>query len=435
MMEQILEQAMKVAQGADVFFVGSEETPVSFQANRLKLLQTRQSQGWAVRLIKDGRVGLASTTNPDHRSQLVEMALETAEFGAPAAFQFPSTHPTNDVKIYDDTVETTPVEELVELSQHLIDQVRAHTPELLCDGGASRSTITVRLINSNGGEVSYRKSVFGLGISGTLVRGTDMLFIGDGESSCQPIREYEQIASETIRQIEMSRRTAAAPEGDLPVIFTPRAVGSALVWPLTIALSGKTVLQGASPLAGQRGKEVLDKRFSLWDDPSIPFQPGSRPADDEGVPTKQLPLIDAGVVANFYYDLQTAGQAGVSSTGNGRRGLGSLPSPAVNALVVDQGDASFQDMVKDIERGLVVEQLMGAGQGNLLQGEISGNVLLGYAVENGEIVGRVKDTVIAGNIYDILRDLVAIGKEGRWMGGGLFTPHIYSARLNIATKK
>ena len=85
--EQLLEKAAKVAQQADVFIVDSEETPVDFEANRLKSLQTRQSSSVALRIIKDGRLGFAVSTRPDDNEKILEMALETSKFGQVVDFE------------------------------------------------------------------------------------------------------------------------------------------------------------------------------------------------------------------------------------------------------------------------------------------------------------------------------------------------------------
>jgi PmbA protein len=111
-----------------------------------------------------------------------------------------------------------------------------------------------------------------------------------------------------------------------------------------------------------------------------------------------------------------------------------MPSPSVSALIIEGGDTPFEEMVRDIKEGLVVEQLIGAQQGNVLGGEFSGNVLLGYKVERGEIVGRVKDTMVSGNIYHALKELTAVGNETKWVGGILRTPAIYCPRLAVASK-
>jgi PmbA protein len=91
-------------------------------------------------------------------------------------------------------------------------------------------------------------------------------------------------------------------------------------------------------------------------------------------------------------------------------------------------------MVSDIKEGLVIEQLMGAEQGNILGGDFSGNVLLGYKIEKGKIVGRVKNTMVSGNVYQILKDVAALGKEAKWVGGGVYAPAIYCPSVSVASK-
>jgi len=94
----------------------------------------------------------------------------------------------------------------------------------------------------------------------------------------------------------------------------------------------------------------------------------------------------------------------------------------------------FAAMVKDMKEGLIVEGVMGAEQGNLLAGDFSGNVLLGYKVENGEVMGRVKDTMIAGNVFQVLKELPGIGQEARWVGGILRTPPLYCSAVSVTAK-
>jgi PmbA protein len=166
----------------------------------------------------------------------------------------------------------------------------------------------------------------------------------------------------------------------------------------------------------------------------VAYGVGSYPFDDEGVSSQRLPLVTNGAVTSFLYDLQTAALAGKRSTGNGRRVGGGSPSPAISSLVLAKGEVSFQAMVKDMKEGLIVEEVIGAEQGNILGGDFGGNVLLGYKVENGEIVGRVKDTMIAGNVYQVLKELPGIGQEARWVGGTLQTPPLYCSGISVTAK-
>jgi len=213
-MEELLDLAKKVAEEAEVFSISYEDTPVHFEANRLKHLHSRQSSGYALRLIKNGRLGLAATNRLDERDKLVQMALEVAQFGAEAKFQFPSRMDYPRIEVYDPEAEAAPIEDMVHLGQSLIDRVREASPDILCEGGVTKHVATVRIINSRGGEVSYRKSVFSVGVEGTLIRDTDMLFVGDNESSCYRLTDITKVARTTIRQLELAKNTVpGAPAG------------------------------------------------------------------------------------------------------------------------------------------------------------------------------------------------------------------------------
>jgi len=433
-LEEILSLAKKNAQQAEVFVTSLEQTPVIFEANRLKQLHTRQSLVVALRIIKNGRVGFSTATNLEDPKSLVDRAVEVSQFGANARFELPSSNDYPQVEIYDPAIEGVTTEQMIELGKSLMAEVRGHNTELICDARINKGVALINILNSRGGEASYRKSFFGISFEGNLIRDTDMLFVGDSESSCRPINDYSKVANSVINQLELAKRRASISNRQMPIIFTPMGVASSLISPLASAFNGRTVLQGASPLRDKRGEKVFDKRLSLHDDATIAHRTGSRPCDDEGVPSQSTALIEDGVVREFIYDLQTAGLAGVQSTGNGERGGGALPGPSVSSIIFNSGDISFKEMVRDIKEGLVVEQLMGAEQTNVLGGEFSGNVLLGYKVEEGEIVGRVKDTVVSGNIYKSLENFIAIGNETRWVGGMVLTPAFCCSGLTIASK-
>ncbi len=432
--ERILELARKQAQEAEVFYAAYEQTPVIFEANRLKHMQTRQGNTVALRIVRNGKTGLATTTRLDDIASLVDKAVAVSEFGSSARFEFPERTQYPQVDVFDAAVDAYPIERMVELGQELVEKVRGHTPELLCDASVSKAVVSMAIVNSRGGRSEFKRSSFSMGLEGNLIRDTDMLFVGDGAGSCQPVEDIDGIAALIIRQLEQAKRTATLCGGNLPVVFTPHGVLSSVLAPLAAAFNGKIVLQGASPVGHRQGAKLFDVRLSLTDDGLVRYRPSSRPCDDEGVPSRVTRLIRDGVVGDFLYDLQTAGLAGTQSTGNADRGGGAaLPAPSTSGLVFQAGDISYDDMVRDMEEGLVVEQLMGASQTNILGGEFSGNVLLGFKVEKGEIVGRVKDTVVSGNVYEAFNNLLGIGRETRWIGSVL-APAIGFSRLAVGCK-
>ncbi len=433
-MEELLKKARKVASQAEVFRLRSWNQSVHFEANRVKQLDSWESSGVALRIVSNGNIGFSATTNLAEVDNLVDHALEVLPFGPEVKLEFPGYRDFTPVDIYDPDTESLPLEEMIGLGQRLIDRVRSHNSDILCDAVVTRNVGTVTILNSQGGEATYTKSVFSIFVEGTIIKGTDMLFVGDGRSSCQPVTEIGEIEDSVRRQLEWSKRIVSAPVGQVPVIFTPRGVAGAILPPLLAGFSGRLVLQKASPLTGKLGERLLNQAINVWDDPTIPFAPGSRMCDDEGVPARRLPLVEDGTITNFLYDLQTASQAGEKSTGNAHRGLSTWPAPGTSLIVVKEGNTSFQEMLSDIKDGLIVERLLGAGQSNILGGEFKANVLLGYRVQNGEVVGRVKNTLISGNVYSTLQDIQGLEKDAHWVGGALKTPAIYCGNVAVATK-
>jgi PmbA protein len=99
--ERILSIARKHADAAEVFQVNSHRTPVQFEANRLKQIQTKESTATAIRIVKNGRIGFAQASGKIDPDELVKMALDTSQFGYEVNFEFPSSQTYRDVEVYD----------------------------------------------------------------------------------------------------------------------------------------------------------------------------------------------------------------------------------------------------------------------------------------------------------------------------------------------
>jgi len=186
------------------------------------------------------------------------------------------------------------------------------------------------------------------------------------------------------------------------------------------------VLKGDSPLAGKLGQQIVSPAFSLTDDGTVDYALDSARYDGEGVPRRRNEVVKDGVLTCFLYDLDTAAKAGVESTGNG------VGCGASNVLVAP-GETSFAEMVRDTEEGIIVENVLGLGQGNIINGDFSVNLALAFKIERGEIVGRVKDVMLAGNAYNALNHIRAIGAECEW-SGSMCAPFLQVEALSVVGK-
>ena len=104
-------------------------------------------------------------------------------------------------------------------------------------------------------------------------------------------------------------------------------------------------------------------------------------------------------------------------------------------FLFQDGDMTFEEMIESIDEGIIVDQVLGAGQGNTLSGAFSLNISLGFLIEKGKIVGRIKDCMVAGNIFEALNDIKAIGRDPRWLSSGTRkVPAVMFNKMNVVSK-
>ncbi|PSB04679.1 TldD/PmbA family protein [Merismopedia glauca] len=429
-LEQILQLAAAKVDVAEVYYLSSQDTPIEFENNRLKSLQTKAVQGVALRVIHNGRLGFASSTDLTRVEDLVDAAVQTAGIGDLAEFEFASGIQFPDVG----SSYTPPsTQELVEKGKSLIEQVHAYNSEILVDVGFHVRTGNVKIATTKDVYGARTRKIVSASISGNLVQGEDFLQVYSYDVAKEEMPDCDRLLADLIQKYRWAERSATINSGTFPVFFTPRA-SSSTIWGLfDTILSGQTVVQKASPLADKLGQTLFDSRLTLFEDPTI--GPSASPFDDEGTPTSQKVLIAEGTVERFYWDRRWGARGGCESTGNGFRGGLSRPGPDLVNLCVSPGKTSVADLIANIEEGLIVEQVLGAGQSNQLAGEFSVNLDLGYKVEKGEIVGRVKNTMVAGSIFEAFNHLVDLSDRPEWVGGSAYVPSILFEKLGVAARQ
>lgn len=413
--EQLLELAMRSGAGAaEVFQSQSLSRPVFFEANRLKQLESSQAEGVALRLWREGRPGLAVAYGPVEPQALVERAIALSQLNEPETIEL---SPPSQVQ-YPNLGEEVSVNQLVEWGKEAIALMRDFNGDLLCDSEWECELETIRLLNSNGLDCGYTDTTLSCYLAAEWVRGDDFLSVADGQIQ-RGLLDPIALAQQVMQRLEWAEKSAASPAGRVPVLFTSKAAD--MLWgTVQAAMNGKQVVEKASPWGDRLGKPITSSALTLSQQPDA--GPFSCPFDDEGTPTQPITFIKEGVLQLFYTD-RTVGRALASgTTGNGfRSGLGSYPTPGLFNLIVQPGVRSLPDLIGTLKQGIVVDQMLGDGAG--ISGEFSVNVELGYRVEQGEIVGRVKDTMIAGNVYTALKNLVELGGDADW-NGSCYTPSV-----------
>ena len=429
--EKIIQKALEKAQDAQVTVVTREKSAVDFENNRLKSAESSQRTNIDLKIIVEGKVGVSSTTDKGDIEGVIERALEAAQFGSEAHFKLPEPEELKPVDIFDPALLTLEKTEMIHMGQQMMEMIKAYNPEILAGAQVNKVITKVQYANSKGATYSEDHTDFFVGAGGNLIRGTDVLFAGNGFGQKKLEVDNEEIASKAIELFRKAENNVPVKSGEMPVIFMPEGL-LLLLLSIQLATDGKNVLLGASPLRYKLGEKVADSRFTIVDDPFVQFGPGTSAFDDEGTPRQITPIIENGILKNFIYDRDTAGRAGVKPTGHGSK-------RTWTNLMINSGNTSFNEMIKSVEHGLMVNDFMGMGQGNPINGEFSVNVFLGYKIENGKLTGRIKDVMLSGNAFTTLNNITAISKEREWVVSpyldysGLL-PYIQVEKLSVTAK-
>lgn len=424
--EKLLELALKSgAQAAEVFQARSLSRPVFFEANRLKQIESAQSEGIALRLWCDGRPGLAVAYGPLEPQDLVDRAIALSTLNQPETIELSAANATAK---YPDLGQLVPVEQLVTWGKESIARVREAYPEILCTTEWEYEIETTRLINSLGLDCGYTDTTLSCFLSAEWVRGDDFLSVSDGQTQRDNL-DCVTLTNQIIQRLNWAKTNVTPPTGRVPILFTAKAAD--MLWgTVQAALSGKQVLEKASPWSDRLGEQVMSNILTLRQQPDA--GPFSCPFDDEGTPTLPLIFIQNGFLQLYYTDRTTARSLGVSTTGNGfRPSLGSYPTPGLFNLIINPGELSLLELISSLEDGLIVDQMLGSGAG--ISGDFSINVELGYRVKNGEVIGRVKDTMVAGNVYSAIKQVIKLGGDADW-NGSCYTPSLIVDGLSVTGK-
>jgi len=405
------------AEQAEVFLLDSEDTTIEVAKQEVENLKIAQERGLGLRVFCGQKLGYAFTSDlsAPALSKVAEIAVHNAGYGQPdphwALPQAAKEYPRMD--IYDEATFEVPLEEKIELAKRIERAAHEADPRIKITEKAvyHDSSYSVHIFNSNGLGESYRGSYCG---AYAVVVGQEN---GDSQTGLHLQYElrYADLNPENIgreaglKAVRMlgARRISS---GRLPIVLEPYTATSFL-GVLQTAFSGEAVLKGKSFLQDRLGEQVASPLLNIIDDGTLPGRLGSSPFDGEGVPSQKTVLVQDGVLQGFLHNTYTARRLGTRSTGNAVRGTyKSTPEIGTTNFYIQKGATPQRAIIKNIERGLLITEVMGMHTANPISGDFSLGAA-GLLIEKGEISSPVKGIAIAGNLQEILRDIVAVGDD------------------------
>ncbi|EKF9472521.1 metalloprotease PmbA [Vibrio cholerae] len=271
------------------------------------------------------------------------------------------------------------------------------------DGGSYDSHFGIRVYgNSHGLLASYASSrhsiscsVIGEGRNGEMERDYSYTVARHRDNLWTPESVGLQAAENTVSRLDPQKLKT----GQFPVMFAAD-VATGLIGHLVMAISGGNLYRKSSFLLDHLGKTILPTWFNISERPHVMRGLASSPFDSEGVRTQDLEIITDGVLATYLLTSYAARKMNMTPTGH---------AGGIHNWYVKSTGQNYQQMLKELGTGLLVTEVMGQGV-NVVTGDYSRGAA-GFWVENGEIKYPVSEITIAGNLKQMLQQIVAVGSD------------------------
>ncbi len=432
----ILERASKVSDSAEVYHVDGVSRALHFKGWKVHSSSSSRLRGWAVRLNVGGRIGTAATTDENAAEKIIDDALNAAKISEKVDITFPGKTEVPKLDIYDPRVESATVSTLVEFCKELRARLEKYRSDCDMEVAATSGVKRIHVVNTEGFDGAYEATEFSL--SGVIIRMKegDIYMAWDYYVDTHLPQKTDEAVNPIAAKIDDVMRYAdrilPVPSGRVPVVFTPMGTMLLLI-PLLAGLSGNNIYTKSSPIYNKLGERLFDPKLCVYDDGTLARKPASKPFDCEGVPKRRLALVEEGVLKNFIFDIVTAKKSGYQTNGCAERSLFSPPAPSPSNVIIKEGETPLAEILADVKEGIMIESVLGLGQGNVLSGAFSNPVSTAFKIEDGEITGRIKNAAIAGNIYQNLKEITAISREGRWFDR-YFAPYIRLDNVSVVGK-
>ncbi len=412
-MEKLFEMAKKVAEKAEIYHLEEMHSASSFANDKLQDMSFTKQSGYSLRIIKDGKLGFAYTKNLINREELIQNALDSLKGCVEANYEFPLTKDIAKLDIYDEGIEKVSGKQMVDECLRMKDYLKSEIDnEIFTECGIE--TEKVSIMNTTGTNLTSKKS-WCVTVAGATYPGTaEGLYRIFSDKSFK--KAPDEILKELVYFTKASKKEVSPKAGKMKVLFMPGSLYT-LTWRIFSGTSSKSVYTGISPLKNKLGKKIFSDKITIIDNPHNSKIHTACVFDDEGVATKPFTLVENGILKSFYYDLNYAKKLGKESTGHGYKDsdgnerIALLASPTLSHARIMPGKKSLEEIIKSIDRGIILEGVLGAHSGNIPNGDYSVGVSPALYVENGEIIGRVKDAMVAGNVYETLNNVVDVSKE------------------------
>ena len=398
----------------EVYFMESEGISAETLKDEISSFSSTVSGGIGFRCIVNGKMGTASTElfTQEEMAELVERAKNNAKYienddkaiifkGAP---EYAKAEPKNMAK--SDAAEIKSValdliKKTYEQSEYITDGTQTY---------AVQERTKIVLANSHGLYLENEVGVCGALVQAVVAKDGESQYGGDIETGFDS-EKLEKMPKEAIDEALSKIGAKEIPSGKYDIIFDGKQM-RALLSAFSSVFSGRNAYLGLSLLKGKEGEQIGAECLTLVDDPMYSASPMQTAFDGEGVATYKKNVIENGILNTLLYDLASADKVGRESTGNGvRSSYSSTVAIAPYHFYISGGEMSDEQLFDSLGDGIYITELKGLHAGaNAVTGDFSIESA-GFEVKNGKIASAVKSFTVAGNFFELIKNIEALSNN------------------------
>jgi PmbA protein len=432
----------KGAAETEAYVYEGQATNIGIELGQISKTNRIIDRGIGIRVILNKATGFAYTNIVDDQKALDTMvngALSAAKASKPDADWkgLPEKKPFAKVEgTFDDKVANLSSEELVTVASTMLDAASAVDKRVLAiEGGIGSAYISNAISNSNGLTGFDRGTVVECSLATLAKEGTSVTpvcfeFNAARNYNLDPAwvgREAAKLAVSALKTKPVETKSGK-------VILTQFALQELLAYTVINAIKADNVQRDQSPFKGKIGEKAASENLTIYDDGL--FAGGLRTwlFDGEGVPHQKTAVIEKGVLKNYLFDNYSANKEGKESTGNAARG-GYLSTPSIDTtnFHILPGNTSADQMLSEVNDGLIIYYLQGAHSSNPVSGEFSVVATPAWKIKNGEITHSSRGVMLAGNVFELLNDISVVGSNERQMGS-MLSPWLLVENVRVIGK-
>jgi PmbA protein len=428
--EKIYQKSIKEFDQVLLRKVNTDNIGVSFEDSKFKKVESSINETISLSVIKDKYFGFAYTTSIDDIDLFIKNAKNSLTGKVDGSFEFAEKDKIKNLDTYKKSIENLTAEDLLGRLNSIVDYLKGKTKaQINLEGFLEK--ISLNIMTSK--DVDYSQKI------STYISYVSLIYPGSYSNVSRMFASYDIIDfdKETLDYLiflyNQSEKQVRPQSGKMKVLFLPEAFYT-FIFRLSSALSGNSLIYKRTPLEGKINQKIASESFTLFHDPHRTDLPYARAFDDEGTKTEKINFIENGIFKNFYFDRKSAYKYGVKPTSHGYCDQPNEPaSTFVPNFMVEKGDKTIYQLISNMDKGVIIPSVLGAHSGNIQNGDFSIGLSPGIYVENGNIIGHVKDAMVAANIYDCLNKIVAIEDKIHFSIMGSF-PAILFDDINVVIK-